>query len=108
MLLQFSSLETGVTDVIALGTSGYRNRDVRGASIFAGSNFHNLYCSVNKGEGKIIFVAGGQLTDYAGQTAVIHLGGQIFYVTMPYQGEGHGLIAEDEPAVEGDPAGEEL
>jgi len=69
--------------VFVFEASGIRNKDVKNASIFAGSNFHDLYCSVNKAEGKIVCVARGELTEYAGQTGIIHLAGQIFYVTIP-------------------------
>jgi hypothetical protein len=64
--------------------SGFRNKDVKGADIFAGSNFHDLYCNVNKDEDeKIVCVAGGRLAEYAGEAGVIHLAGQVFYVTIP-------------------------
>jgi hypothetical protein len=69
--------------VFVFEASGYRNRDVRDASIFAGSNFHDLYCTVDKEKQNIICVARGSLTEYAGQTGIIHLAGQIFYVTIP-------------------------
>ena len=69
--------------VFVFDASGYRNKDVKNASIFAGSNFHDLYCTVNKNEEKIVCVARGSLTEYAGQTGVIYLAGQIFYVTIP-------------------------
>jgi hypothetical protein len=45
-----------------------------------------LSCSFNKEEEKIVCVAGGGLTEFAGQTGVIYLAGQIFYVTMPNMG----------------------
>src|SRR5262245_56224273 len=69
--------------VFVFDASGYRNKDVKNASIFAGSNFHDLYCTVNKIAEKIVCVARGSLTDYAGQTGIIYLAGQIFYVTIP-------------------------
>ena len=95
---------TGKGISFVFNASGYRNRDVRGANIYAGSNFHNLYCSAKKGEGKIVCVARGELTEYGGETAVIYLAGQIFYVTMPYQGDGPSLTSEEEePAVEEEP-----
>jgi len=69
--------------VFVFEASGYRNKDVRDASIFAGSNFHDLYCTVDKEKENIVCVARGALTEYAGQTGIIHLAGQIFYVTIP-------------------------
>lgn len=69
--------------VFVFEASGYRNKDVRNASILVGSNFHDLYCTVDKEKQNIVCVAGGNLTDYAGQTGVIYLAGQIFYVTIP-------------------------
>src|SRR5215212_1773232 len=69
--------------VFVFKASGYGNKNVRNASIFAGSNFHDLYCTVDKEKENIVCVAGGSLTEYAGQTGVIYLAGQIFYVTIP-------------------------
>ena len=69
--------------VFVFEASGYRNKDVKDASIFAGSNFHDLYCTVDKEKENIVCVARGSLTVYAGQTGVIHLVGQVFYVTIP-------------------------
>jgi len=69
--------------VFVFDASGYRNKDVRGADIFVGSNFHNFGCTVNAERTQIVCVANGGLTQYAGQTGVIHLAGQIFYVIIP-------------------------
>ena len=69
--------------VFVFKASGYGNKNVRDASIFAGSNFHDLYCTVDKEKENIVCVVGGSLTEYAGQTGVIYLAGQIFYVTIP-------------------------
>ena len=63
--------------------SGFRNRDVRDATIFVHSNFHDLGCTVNKEEAKIVCVLRGGLTEHAGETGVIYLAGQVFYVTIP-------------------------
>jgi len=76
--------------------SGYGKNQIRGANIFAGSNFHNLSCSVKKDEGKIVCVARGGLTEYGGETGIIYLAGQRFYVTIPYMAEG----PDDESACE--------
>lgn len=73
--------------VFVFDAAGYRNKDVRNANIFAGSNFHNLYCTVNKEEEKIVCVGRGSLTQYAGETGVIYLGKQIFYVIIPARPE---------------------
>lgn len=69
--------------VFVFEASGYRNRDVRGADIFVGSNFHDFGCTVNAERTQIVCVANGNLTRYAGQTGVIYLAGQIFYVIIP-------------------------
>src|SRR5919108_961301 len=63
----------------------HKYKDLKGASIFAGSNDHNLSCSFNEedGEKTVVCVVGGGITRYAGQTGVIYLAGQIFYVTIP-------------------------
>jgi hypothetical protein len=63
--------------------SGFRNKDVRETTIFAGSNFHDLGCTVNKEKTRIVCIGRGRLTEYAGQTGIIHLAGQLFYVTIP-------------------------
>jgi hypothetical protein len=62
---------------------GFRNKDLKNATIYVGSDFYDLYCWVRKQEGKILCVAWGSLTQFAGQTGVIYLGGQIFYVIIP-------------------------
>src|SRR6188474_552280 len=72
--------------VFVFEASGYKNKDLKGASIFAGSNDHNLSCSSNKEEGTVVCVATAGLTQYAGETGVIYLAGQIFYVIIPDMG----------------------
>jgi hypothetical protein len=62
---------------------GYRNRDVKAADIFLHSSFYDLGCTVNREEDKIVCVLRGGLTEYAGETGVIHLAGHVFYVTIP-------------------------
>ncbi len=73
----------GKSVVFVFDATGYKNRDVRGTTIFVGSNFHDLGCTVNKEESRIVCIGRFRLTDYAGQTGIIHLAGQIFYVTIP-------------------------
>ena len=90
--------------VYVFKASDFKRKDLKSASIFAGSNFHNLSCSVNAGDGKIVCVVRGGLSDeYGGESAIIHLAGQIFYVTIPYR------IEREDPdeEVEGEPDGEE-
>jgi hypothetical protein len=69
--------------VFVFDASGYRNKDVKHASIFVASNFYDLHCTVDKEKENIVCVLGGSLTAYAGQTGVIYLAGQVFYVTIP-------------------------
>lgn len=69
--------------VFVFDASSYRNKDVRNASIFVGSNFHDLGCTVNRDDSRVICVLRGGLTQHAGEIGVIYLGGQIFYVTIP-------------------------
>jgi hypothetical protein len=69
--------------VFVFTAAGHRNKDVRGANIFVGSNFHKLGCTVDKEKENIVCVLGGGFTQYAGQTGIIYLGGQVFYVTIP-------------------------
>jgi hypothetical protein len=61
----------------------HKYKDLKGASIFAGSNDHKLSCSFNDDEGTVVCVVSGGITEYAGETGVIYLAGQIFYVTIP-------------------------
>ena len=77
---------TGI--VFTFSAEGFRTRDLKDATIYVGSDFHDLYCWVRKAEGKILCVARGSLTEFAGQTGIIYLGGQIFYVLIPNK---HGI-----------------
>jgi hypothetical protein len=85
--------------VFVFAATGYRNKDVRDARIFVGSNFHDLYCTVDKEKENIVCVAGGGLTQYAGQTGIIYLAGQIFYVTVPDRVMPEPVIMVEEPLV---------
>lgn len=69
--------------VFVFDAAGYRNKDVKHASILVASNFYDLHCTVDKEKENIVCVLGGSLTAYAGQTGVIYLAGQVFYVTIP-------------------------
>jgi hypothetical protein len=84
---------TGI--VFTFDATGFRNRDLKNATILVGSDFYDLYCWVRKEEGKILCVAWGSLTEFAGQTGIIYLGGQIFYVIIPNK---HGL-PDNQPLV---------
>jgi hypothetical protein len=75
---------------------GYRNRDVRGADIFVHSSVYDLGCTVNREEEKIVCVLRGGLTEYAGETGIIYLAGQVFYVTIPDRN----VVEEEEYAEE--------
>lgn len=69
--------------VYIFAAEGLRNKDVKGAQIFVGSNFYNLGCTVDKDAGRIVCVVGGDITPFAGQTGVLYLAGQMFYVPVP-------------------------
>ena len=69
--------------VFQFDAEGYRNKDLQNANILVGSDFYDLFCWVLKGEGKIVCNAQGDLTQFAGQTGIIYLGGQVFYVIIP-------------------------
>jgi len=69
--------------VFQFDAEGYRNKDVKNATIHIGSDFYDLFCWVLKEEGKIVCNAQGGLTQFAGETGIIYLGGQIFYVIIP-------------------------
>lgn len=72
---------TGI--VFTFSAEGFRNKDVKNASILIGSDYYDLYCWVRKEENKILCVARGGLTEFAGQMGIIYLGGQFFYVIIP-------------------------
>lgn len=63
--------------------TGFKNKDLKGAILFVESNDYKLSCWVNKDEGKVICVASGGLTQYAGETGVITLAGRSFTVIIP-------------------------
>lgn len=63
--------------------SGFKNKDLKNATLMIGSNVYKLSCSVNKEAGKVICVAGGALTKYVGETGFIALAGRSFAVTIP-------------------------
>ena len=69
--------------VFLFDASEIKNKDLKGANIFAGSDYHKMYCSFNEDIEQIVCVVSGGLTEFAGQTGVIYLAGQIFYVTIP-------------------------
>lgn len=81
--------------VFVFDASGYKNKDVKDASIFVASNFHDLGCTVNREDGKIVCVLGGGLTKHAGETGVIYLGGQVFYVIIPDRTLPEEIVAEE-------------
>ena len=69
--------------VFLFDASEIKNKDLKGANIFAGSDYHKMYCSFNEDIEQIVCVVSSGLTEFAGQTGVIYLAGQIFYVTIP-------------------------
>ncbi len=69
--------------------------NVKNASIYAGSDWYKLSCVYKKEDGTIVCVASGGLTQFAGQTGVITLGGQVFWVIIPDKG----IIKEDTIAI---------
>lgn len=72
--------------VFIFDATGYRNRDLKDASIYVGSDFYDLFCWVNEEGDKIICNAQSMLLPFAGQIGIIYLAGQIFYVTIPGAG----------------------
>ena len=85
--------------VFVFKASGYRNRDVKDANIFLGSNFHDLGCTVDKEKENIVCVLGGGFTQYAGQTGILYLAGQVFYVTIPDRTLPEQTAVEEPPLV---------
>jgi hypothetical protein len=85
---------TGI--VFTFEAEGFRNKDLKNATIYVGSDFYDLYCWVRKAEGKILCVARGSLTEFAGQTGIIYLGGQIFYVIIPNK---HGIPGQGDASL---------
>lgn len=72
--------------VFIFAATGFRTRDLKEASIYVGSDFYDLFCWVADDKEHIVCNAQGGLTQFAGQTAIIYLGGQMFYVTVPAKG----------------------
>lgn len=72
--------------VFIFDATGYRNKDLKNASIYVGSDLYDLFCWVTEDKEHIVCNAQGGLTQFAGQTAIIYLAGQIFYVTIPGAG----------------------
>lgn len=85
--------------VFVFTASGHRNRDVKDANIFVGSNFHKLGCTVDKEKENIVCVLGGGFTQYAGQIGVLYLAGQVFYVTIPDRTVPQETVTEEPPLV---------
>src|SRR5688572_12663724 len=69
--------------VFVFDATDVKNKDLKGANIFAGSDYYKMYCSYNDETEKIVCVVGGGLTQYEGETGIIYLAGQMFYVTIP-------------------------
>ncbi|MCC6298881.1 MAG: hypothetical protein IT314_06260 [Anaerolineales bacterium] len=84
-----SSFVQGKGIVYVFSAAGHNNKDVKGASIYVGSDFYDLFCWLTTDKEHIVCNAQGGLTQFAGQTAIIYLAGQIFYVTIPARGEPH-------------------
>ncbi len=72
--------------VFVFDNTDYRTRDLKEASIYVGSDFYDLFCWVSEEGDKIICNAQSGLTQFAGETAIIYLGGQMFYVIVPAKG----------------------
>lgn len=72
--------------VYVFDATGFRNKDVKGASIYVGSDFYDLFCWVTKDKEQIVCNAQGGLTQFAGQTAILYFAGHIFYVSVPAAG----------------------
>ena len=62
-------------------------KNLKDATIWVGSDFYDLFCVYKADEGKIKCVTYGGLTKFEGQTGIIHLAGQIFYVIIPGRDE---------------------
>lgn len=69
--------------VFIFEASGYRNRDVKYASLSIGPDSFKVHCTVNKKAEKILCVAGSGLTRYAGQIGILTVAGHAFYVIIP-------------------------
>ena len=97
--------------VFLFKASGVGKNAAKSATIFAGSNFYNLFCTVKKDDGLITCLARAEITQFQGQTGIVHLAGQIFYVMVPYfteppdegEGEGEGDEGGDTSSVCPDP-----
>src|ERR1044072_7940951 len=82
-----SRFVVGKGAVFLFKASGFGKNAAKNATIFAGSNFYNLFCTVKKEDGLITCTARGEITQFGGETGIIHLAGQVFYVMVPYLAE---------------------
>jgi hypothetical protein len=74
---------TGI--VFTFDGKGFSNKELRGSTIWVGSDFYDLYCWARKDAGQIVCVLRGGLTEFAGQMGTIYLGGQVFWVLIPHK-----------------------
>lgn len=84
--------------VFIFAADGFRNKDLKNASIYVGSDFYDLFCWVTEDKEHIVCNAQGGLTQFAGQTGIIYLAGHVFYVEIPHAGgpkEESSLVCSD-------------
>jgi hypothetical protein len=72
--------------VFIFDASGFRNKQLKDASIYVGSDFYDLFCWVAEDKEHIVCNAQSILLPFAGQTGIIYLAGYIFYVEIPHAG----------------------
>ncbi|MCC6498822.1 MAG: hypothetical protein IT313_01000 [Anaerolineales bacterium] len=77
------SFVVGKGIVYIFAAEGYRQKDLKDARIFVGSDYHDLFCWVSEEGDHIICNAQKGLTQYVGQTAVVYLAGQAFNLIIP-------------------------
>jgi hypothetical protein len=76
--------------VFVFQATGYKNKDVKGATLVLFSDDYKVSCHVNKKESKIVCVASNGLTQYAGAIGFLTVAGQTFAVNIPAEHPGHG------------------
>ncbi|WKZ37061.1 MAG: hypothetical protein QY332_03870 [Anaerolineales bacterium] len=80
------TLSKGIVFLFNVDEFAKKNVKVRPATLYIGSDAYPLSCIFKADEGKIRCDVRGGLTQFAGQTGIIYLNGQIFYVIIPGRG----------------------
>ena len=79
---------TGVGVLFRFQAEGFRNKDLKDATIYVGGDYYPLSCWAHPEDGYVLCSLPGGMTEFAGQTGIIYLGGYMFYVVIPGRSNG--------------------